>query len=246
MGRGGAAAGGAGRGGGGAPFGGAAFGGAPFGGCLGFPSGPSSPAACAITSGAVCACDGALTNCIAVRAVVASSTSRSFVMMVLVPRKIFGRKVWRYTNKPRAALWRPENADSFIFCRTESLDSPLFIAHSGDGFKPQRYIVPCGISDAPGLISGSKPGRWSIPASVAGDGVCGPCGPRTGNSFGCRPGNSSGCGASPGSRIGGGTSGCGLPGGLSCGGSDGCPGLIGGSSFGSIPIYIATLRLSPR
>jgi hypothetical protein len=83
--------------------------------------------------------------------------------------------------------------------------------------------------------------------SVAGEGVLGPCGPRTGNSSGVRPGNSSGLGGVPGSCIGGGTSGRGLPGGLSCGGSDGCPGLIGGSSCGSIGIciYIATLRLSP-
>ena len=59
-----------------------AGGGAPFGGCLGFPSGPSSSLACAMTSGAVCACDGEAINCIAVSAVVASSTSRRFVMMV--------------------------------------------------------------------------------------------------------------------------------------------------------------------
>ena len=86
-----------------------------------------------------------------------------------------------------------------------------------------------------------------FPVSVAGEGVLGPCGPRTGNSSGARPGNSSGGGDSPGSRMGGGTSGRGLPGGLSCGGSDGCRGLIGGSSRGSIGIciYIATLRLSP-
>ena len=75
-----------------------------------------------------------------------------------------------------------------------------------------------------------------FPASVAGEGVLGPCGPRTGNSSGVRPGSSSGRGGSPGSCIGGGTSGRGLPGGLSCGGSDGCPGLIGGSSGGSIGI----------
>jgi hypothetical protein len=88
VGRGGAAAGGgAGRGGGGAAFGGAAFGGAPFGGGLGLPSGPSSSLAWAMTSGAVCACDGALMKCIAVRVVVASSTSRSFVMVVWVPGK---------------------------------------------------------------------------------------------------------------------------------------------------------------
>lgn len=60
------------------------------------------------------------------------------------------------------------------------------------------------------------------------------------------PGNSSGCGGSPGSRIGGGISGCGLPGGLSGGGSDGVPGVAGGIPGGSIGIYIATLRLSPR
>jgi hypothetical protein len=83
-----------------------------------------------------------------------------------------------------------------------------------------------------------------VPASVAGE--LGPCGPRTGNSSGVWPGNSSGRGGSPGSCIGGGTSGRGLPGGLSCGGSDGCPGLIGGSSRGSIGIYSAGLRLSPK
>jgi hypothetical protein len=43
--------------------------------------------ACAITSGAVCACDGEAINCIAVSAVVASRTSRRFVMMVLIPGK---------------------------------------------------------------------------------------------------------------------------------------------------------------
>ena len=80
-GRGGAAAGGAGRAGGGAAFGGC------LGGCFGFPSGPSSSLACAMTCGVVCACDGVLAKCIAVRAVVASSNKRSFVMMVWIPGK---------------------------------------------------------------------------------------------------------------------------------------------------------------
>jgi hypothetical protein len=74
-------------GGGGAAAGGAAFGGAAFGASfgLGFPSGPNSSLACATTSGpAVCACDGEVAKCIAVRAVVASSRRRSFVMMVWV------------------------------------------------------------------------------------------------------------------------------------------------------------------
>jgi hypothetical protein len=79
---GGAAAGGAGRCCCGAPLGGAPFGGAPLGGALGFPSGPSSSCACAATSGAVCAWDGGTANGIAVKAVVASSTRRSFVMMI--------------------------------------------------------------------------------------------------------------------------------------------------------------------
>jgi hypothetical protein len=81
--------------------------------------------------------------------------------------------------------------------------------------------------------------------SVAGFGVDGPLGPRTGSSSGVLPGSSSGRGGSPGSRIGGGTSGRGLPGGSSRGGSTGLPGVAGGISGGSIGIYIETLRLSP-
>ncbi|TMJ63911.1 MAG: hypothetical protein E6G79_17570 [Alphaproteobacteria bacterium] len=96
------------------------------------------------------------------------------------------------------------------------------------------------MSDVPGRTSGCAPPS-SASASVAGEGVRGPCGPRTGNSCGIWPGSSSGRGDCPGSWIGGGTSGRGLPGGSSCGGSEGCPGLIGGSSCGSIGIYRATL-----
>jgi hypothetical protein len=86
--------GGAAAGGGAAGFGGGAAagggpgrgaGGAPFGGALGLPSGPTSPGACATTIDPVCACEGALANCITVRAVVVSSTIRSFVMMISVP-----------------------------------------------------------------------------------------------------------------------------------------------------------------
>ena len=67
-------------------------GGAPFGGCFGFPSGPSSSLACATTIGALCACDTELANCIAVRAVVASSTRRSFVMVMGIPEGSVGRR----------------------------------------------------------------------------------------------------------------------------------------------------------
>jgi hypothetical protein len=71
--------------------GGAGLAGAPFGGCLGFPSGPTSSFACATTIGAVWACDAdELANCIAVNAVVASSTRRRFVMMIEVP----GKDLW--------------------------------------------------------------------------------------------------------------------------------------------------------
>jgi hypothetical protein len=95
---------------------------------------------------------------------------------------------------------------------------------------PLRHIRYARIQFSP------SPGKSSISASAAGEGVDGAGGARTGNSSGTRPGNSSGLGASPGSCIGGGTSGRGWPGGLSCGGSDGRPGLIGGSSCGSIGI----------
>ena len=65
---------------------GAAAGGAPFGASFLVPGGvvPSS-LACATTSGAVCACDAEVANCVAVKAVVASSRMRRFVMMSLVP-----------------------------------------------------------------------------------------------------------------------------------------------------------------
>jgi hypothetical protein len=54
-------------------------------------SGPVSCGwACATTSGgALCACDAELANCIAVRAVVASSTKRRLVMMVNFPGRFF-------------------------------------------------------------------------------------------------------------------------------------------------------------
>jgi hypothetical protein len=84
-------------------------------------------------------------------------------------------------------------------------------------FQIQSHIVPCG-------------------PSVAGFGVTGPLGPRTGSSSGLLPGSSCGDDGSPGSRIGGGTSGRGLPGGSSRGGSVGCPGVAGGISGGSIGI----------
>ena len=62
------------------------------GGFLGFPSGPTSSLACATTSGAVCACDAETANCVTVRAVVASSTMRRFVMMFLVPGKFLAAR----------------------------------------------------------------------------------------------------------------------------------------------------------
>jgi len=136
-------------------------------------------------------------------------------------------------------LWRPPKLDLVLFLNTERLDAPLFIAYSGAPFKPSFHIVPCGISGMSGLRSGSDPGESTSPASVAGEGVVGPCGPRTGNSSGMLPGSSSGRAGSPGSRAGGGTSGRGFPGGLSGGGSVGLPGVAGGISGGSIPIYVA-------
>jgi len=155
-------------------------------------------------------------------------------MMVGIPKKIATS-----SGDQRIRLGRIVAAlkDGVVFISiSESLDASSFIAHSDDRLKrtshcPLRHI------GVPGFRSCSEPGKSAIPPSV-GDGVGGPCGPRTGNSSGLLPGSSSGRGGSPGSRIGGGTSGRGLPGGLSCGGSDGCPGLIGGSSCGSIGVSL--------
>ncbi|MFT5554912.1 MAG: hypothetical protein ACI9P3_004342, partial [Bradyrhizobium sp.] len=79
----------------GAAAGGAGCAGAPGAGCgFGFPSGPSSSfcCACATTSGEFCACDAEVANCITVSAVVASSTRRSFVMILESPAESLGRK----------------------------------------------------------------------------------------------------------------------------------------------------------
>jgi hypothetical protein len=81
--------------------------------------------------------------------------------------------------------------------------------------------------------------------SIAGSGVVGPCGPRTGNSSGILPGSSSGRAGSPGSRTGGGISGRGLPGGASGGGSVGLPGVAGGISGGSIGILCIANHVAP-
>jgi hypothetical protein len=87
--------GGAGRGGGGGGAGRA--GGAAFGASLGrgLPSGPTSSLACATTIGADCAWDGVVANCMAVRAVVASSASRNFIMTAWVLMGIIGRNPWQ-------------------------------------------------------------------------------------------------------------------------------------------------------
>jgi hypothetical protein len=172
-----AAGGGAGRGGGAAAGGaGRAGGGAAFGGALGLPSGPTSSLACATTIGASCACDGGAANCIVVRAVVANSTRRRLVMMVGVPGERLGnkgscRRTFRHCNE-RLSI-RPDcgghkTQKHFIFQRRNALWAPLFIAHSGAGFKSWFHIVPFGNSGPPGLRSGSEPGKSVMPASVAG------------------------------------------------------------------------------
>jgi hypothetical protein len=48
-----------------------------------------------MTCGVVCACDDVPAKCIAVRAVVASSNKRSFVMMISVPGKFLAGRFWR-------------------------------------------------------------------------------------------------------------------------------------------------------
>jgi hypothetical protein len=108
------------------------------------------------------------------------------------------------------------------------------------------HMDVCGKSRERGITSSRELGEpslhissicaCSIHVSVAGFGVRGPVGPRTGSSSGTLPGNSSGRGDSPGSSTGAGMSGSGLPGGASGGGSVGWPGVAGGISGGSIGI----------
>ena len=86
-----------GAGGGAGRAGGAAFG-ASFG--LGFPSGPTSSLACATTMGADCACDGVVANCMAVKAVVASSASRKVIMTAWI---LMGNS-WR--ERRGGGFWR--------------------------------------------------------------------------------------------------------------------------------------------
>ena len=85
-------------------FGAAAGGGAPGVGLLGLPSGPTSSLAWATTSGADCACDVEVANCATVKAVVASSTMRRFVMMSLVPGKRLAA-----TNSLSSTYWTTVN-----------------------------------------------------------------------------------------------------------------------------------------
>jgi hypothetical protein len=73
---------------------------APGAGLFGLPSGPNSSLAWATTSGADCACDVEVASCVTVKAVVASSTMRRFVMMSLVPGKILAA-----TNSLSSTYW---------------------------------------------------------------------------------------------------------------------------------------------
>ena len=68
------------------------------------PSGPTSSLAWATTSGADCACDVEVASCATVKAVVASSTMRRFVMMSLVPGKRLAA-----TNSLSLAYWTTVN-----------------------------------------------------------------------------------------------------------------------------------------
>ena len=231
---GGAACGGGGGGGAGLAGGGAAFGGAGFG--FGLPSGPSSSLACATTIGEVCACDALLANCITVKAEVASSTRRRFVMMIGVPGKVLWKGACGKLN------WTTERFGDAIN------GQPLGRIVAGNLREFAFYFIPamsyrwaCSLRVQTGAANQASYGRGRAIGSRI-SAWFGPCGPRTGNSSGILPGNSSGGGDSPGSRTGGGTSGRGLPGGASCGGSVGLPGVAGGISEGSIGIYSATMR----
>lgn len=116
-------------------------------------------------------------------------------------------------------MWRAGTGWRILFRSRNALNAQSFIACSGGCSRVcKKDIVPH--------------------RSVAGFGVAGPFGPRTGSSSGTLPGNSRGGGGAPGSCMGGGTSGRGLPGGSSRGGSVGVPGVGGGISGGSMGIPV--------
>jgi hypothetical protein len=170
----------------------------------------------------------------------------------LDPRNVLGLRVWQLTSGDQQIdvgpdCGGPRRRTSIYFCARKARMRHCSLRIQAMVSNGQFTLsISRGISGWPGFRSRSEPVCAVIPASVAGEGVRGPFGPRAGNSSGVLPGNSSGCSGSLGSWIGGGTSGRGLPGGLSGCGSVGLPGVAGGIPGGSIGIYSAALRLSPR
>lgn len=129
----------------------------------------------------------------------------------------------QWIDNGEAGVW--QHASSYgLFCVKSRIAC-------GDMNERSSHIVFCKMYRQDEGYSAEQRARSS--QSLGGEGPCGVCGPRTGNSSGVCPGNSCGtCGAS-GSCIGGGTSGLGFPGGISRGGSVGVPGVAGGTSGGS-------------
>ena len=124
---------------------------------LGFPSGPTSSLACATTSGAVCACDAEVASCVTVKAVVASSTMRRFVMMSLVPGKGLAATNglhWHVSWSIERLIIRPDcgglqMAGWFLFHWRNGLHAPLFIARSDGAFNhPVSRLIGGGIGRA--------------------------------------------------------------------------------------------------
>ena len=183
--------------------------------------------ACATTSGAVCACDGeAIANCVAVSAVVASSTRRRFVMMVWIPGNSAIEQLWRSTNRRLGRIVAALKADICIYLQaTPDFTMRVRSLRIQATVSDRNFTsLPAGIS----AVSGNRSGPHLLVRhfrSVAGDGARGPCGPRHRQFVGHLARQFLRRGGSPGSRIGGGTSGLGLPGGLSGGGSVGLPGV---------------------
>jgi hypothetical protein len=171
---------------------GAAAGGGAFGACFGGAFGSAvsgGGAACAITVGALCAVAGRAAICPTVRAVVASKARRSAVMMT--------NSSGRYFGLVRIDADRCLSTDpGLIATAAIGPECGKFVRASGLYFEMRRAVFQrhsCRIQAAP--LSQRRAHGWrmrgrpttfmqSIAAdqSVAGDGVRGPCGPRTGAS----------------------------------------------------------------
>jgi hypothetical protein len=116
----------------------------------------------------VCACDGELANCIAVRAVVASSTRRRFVMMVSFPGRFYAPKAFsaRAINSQRLGWIVAATTRRKLFILTsQRLNSPAVHGPFRRCFQIQVPSCPLRLVEG-GVSCGGIGGRIGSQRSV--------------------------------------------------------------------------------